>query len=343
MNKKPGIVLDNRLLRHATERQTPETPERLRTLYRELDTERQRRRFHRIAAVPADPDSVLAVHSQFYLDQIASYAAADAPFAYDRDTYVMSETLACARLAAGGCIQLADAVMDGAVDGGFALIRPPGHHAEPGRGMGFCVLNNVAITAAWLRRAHGLRRILVFDFDAHHGNGLQEAFYDTSDVLVCSIHQGDIFPFSGTASETGEGDGLGYTVNLPVFAQYGDVEYTYLTGRVLQALMEQYLPQIIIVSAGFDGHVDDPISKLRLSTGWFGTITRMIRQLAATYCDGRLLMVLEGGYNPASLEVSILAVLESLAAGDRQRVGIPPSDRAARLIADHPARQYWTF
>ena len=343
MNKKPGIVLDNRLFRHVVDRQTPENPQRLRALYQGLDGETQRKRFERIAAKSADLEAVLAVHSQFYLDQIESYARKADPFAYDRDTYVMPETLDCALLAAGGCIQLADAVMDGAVNRGFALIRPPGHHAEPGRGMGFCVLNNAAITAAWLRRVHGLRRILIFDFDVHHGNGIQEAFYHTSEVLVCSIHQNDIFPFSGSPQDMGEDDGLGYTLNLPVFAQYGDVEYTHIAGRVLQALMEQYLPQAILVSAGFDGHVDDPISKTCLSTGWFATITRLVGQLADTYCDGRLLMILEGGYNPAALEPSVLAALDALAAHESRRVGIPPSDRAMRVLGDHPARQFWTF
>lgn len=343
MSKKPGVVLDNRLFRHVADRPSPENPGRLRALYRTLAGDIKDRRYQRITAKPAEMESVLAVHSQFYLDQIDAYTHAADPFAYDRDTYVMADTMDCAVLAAGGCIQLADAVMDGFIDQGFALIRPPGHHAEPGRGMGFCVLNNMAIAAAWLRRVHDLRRILIFDFDAHHGNGIQEAFYGDSDVFVCSIHQHDIFPFSGSAAEIGDGDGLGYTLNLPVFAQYGDVEYTYLAGRVLQALMEQYLPQIILVSAGFDGHVEDPISKLCLSTGWFATITRLVRQLADTYCDGRLLMVLEGGYNPASLEASVLAVLDALTARGRNRVGIPPSDRAARLLDDHPARRFWTF
>ena len=163
----------------------------------------------------------------------------------------MPATLDCAFLAAGGCLQMAEAVMSGVIDRGFALVRPPGHHAETGRGMGFCVLNNIAIVAARLRRAYGLRRILIFDFDVHHCNGTQEVFYNTADVLVCSFHQQDLFPFSGHPWEIGEGQGLGYTVNVPVFSQYGDAEYTFLAGRVLQSLVEQYMPQIILVSAGF--------------------------------------------------------------------------------------------
>jgi acetoin utilization deacetylase AcuC-like enzyme len=343
MNKKPGILLDHRLFRHVIDRQSPENPERLRRLYDDLNTPDHRHRFLRIQAKYADRPTVESVHSRFYLDQIQEYARSANPFSYDRDTYVMSETLDCAMLAAGGCVQMAEAVMAGAVDRGFALVRPPGHHAEPGRGMGFCVLNNVAIVATWLRKAYGLRRILIFDFDVHHGNGNQEAFYGSSEVLVFSIHQKDVFPFSGSMAELGEGQGLGYTVNIPVYPQYGDIEYTYLAGQVLQALVEQYMPQFILISAGFDGHVDDPISKTCLTTGWYATVTRMIRRVAMEYCDNRLMLVLEGGYNPASLHASVMAAVEALEEPDPRRVGILPSERAARLIADHPAKQFWTF
>lgn len=343
MNNKPGILLDHRLFRHVIDGRSPESPERLRHLYHILNLPVHRRRFNRIDAKHADMQIVETVHSRFYIDQIREHARSMDPFSYDCDTYVMSETLECAFLAAGGCLQVAEAIMNGAINSGFALIRPPGHHAEPGRGMGFCVLNNAAITAAWLCREYGLGRILIFDFDVHHGNGSQEMFYDSNNVLVFSIHQKDLFPFSGAISELGEGNGLGYTVNIPVFPQYGDVEYTYLAGQILQALAEQYMPQFILVSAGFDGHIDDPISKTCLTTAWYGTITKMIRRLATEFCDHRFLMILEGGYNPISLEASVMAVLDSLELPNPQRVGIMPSDRAIRLIADHPAKQFWTF
>ena len=162
----------------------------------------------------------------------------------------MEQSIYTAQLATGGCLDLADRLLGGDLDSGFALIRPPGHHAEPGRGMGFCVFNNVSITAEYLRKQYGLNRILIIDFDAHHGNGTQEAFYDTDEVMVMSLHQRDIFPFSGDASELGAEKGLGYTINVPVYSQFGDAEYTFLLGRLLQVVAEQYLPQIILVSAG---------------------------------------------------------------------------------------------
>ena len=341
--KKPGILFDNRLFRHVIDQHSPENPKRLRSLYQCLDTPAYHDQFLRIAADRIDMEAVEAVHPRFYLDQIRAHSQSIDPFAYDKDTYVMADTLDSAVLAAGGCLDMAEAVMSGTLDKGFALIRPPGHHAEPGRGMGFCVLNNIAITAAWLRRVYGLSRILIFDFDVHHGNGTQEAFYGTNEVLVCSFHQNDLFPFTGQASELGEGKGRGYNVNVPVYPQYGDIEYTYLTGQVLQNLVEQYMPQIILVSAGFDGHRDDPISKTHLTTQWFATVTAMLKQMADETCDGRLLMVLEGGYNPESLQKSVIATLKALVDETCQRVGIMHSSRAASLLANHPVKQFWTF
>jgi acetoin utilization deacetylase AcuC-like enzyme len=341
--KKPGILFDNRLFRHVINQHSPENPKRLRSLYQCLDTPVYHDQFLRIAADRIDMEAVEAVHPRFYLDQIRTHSQSIDPFAYDKDTYVMADTLDSAVLAAGGCLDMAEAVMSGTLDKGFALIRPPGHHAEPGRGMGFCVLNNIAIIAAWLRRVYGLSRILIFDFDVHHGNGTQEAFYGTNEVLVCSFHQNDLFPFTGQASELGEGKGRGYNVNVPVYPQYGDIEYTYLTGQVLQNLVEQYMPQIILVSAGFDGHQDDPISKTHLTTQWFATVTAMLKQMADGTCDGRLLMVLEGGYNPESLQKSVIATLKALVDENCQRVGIMHSSRAASLLANHPVKQFWTF
>jgi acetoin utilization deacetylase AcuC-like enzyme len=209
--------------------------------------------------------------------------------------------------------------------------------------MGFCILNNVAITAQYLIRTYHLSRILVVDFDAHHGNGTQEIFYGTDKVLFVSIHQKGIFPFSGEASELGEGEGRGYNINLPVHSQFGDQEYTYLIGRTLQMVVEQYLPQIIIVSAGYDGHQDDTISGLQLTTEWFGAVTSMFKQHAREACDGKLLMILEGGYNPISLGASVMATLEKLVSTKNEKTGVLYSERAFQIIKDHPMQDFWTM
>lgn len=342
MKKRLGLVVDDRYARHAIDRPSPENPERIRTL-----SARVRERYRQGCIIypgrAATVEDIEAVHSRFYLEQLREHELRPEPYSYDRDTYLMEHSVTTALLAAGGCLELADRIMAGDLEHGFAMIRPPGHHAEPGRGMGFCIFNNVAVTAQYLRRRYQLSRILILDFDAHHGNGTQEAFYDTEEVLFISVHQRDIFPFTGKASETGTGKGQGYTINVPVFAQFGDAEYTFLLGRILQSVVEQYLPQIILVSAGYDGHRDETISGTLLSTEWFGLITAMLKQYAHETCGDRLLMVLEGGYNPVCLEGSVLATLDSLLLSRRDRIGVFYSERAHQLLKNHPLQSWWTL
>jgi len=343
MNKITGIIKDPRYFDHKIAQSSPENPDRIRNLYLTLDGPSYIDKLARFSPREASSEDVQAIHSKFYLDQIRELALANDPFAYDRDTYLMDETLYTAHLAAGGCLELADRIVNGEIDNGFALVRPPGHHAEPGRGMGFCVLNNVALTAAYLQKTYGLTRILVFDFDIHHGNGTQEAFYDTDQVLVSSFHQHNLFPFTGNTEEIGKDKGAGYTINVPVFSQFGDLEYIFLTAKVIGALVEQFMPQIILVSAGFDGHVDESISDTLLSTGWFATVTSMLKKFARDSCDGRLLFILEGGYNPISLEASVLTALDSLIDPHIRTIGIPQSERAKQLLKNHPLHSFWAL
>lgn len=338
-----GLVFDNRYLHHTITAPSLENPDRVRSLYMQLQHRKYIRPIIHIPPREASSAEISMVHSSFYVDQLREHAVKDDPFSYDRDTYLMEESLLTARMAAGGCLALADQIMDGALDYGFSLIRPPGHHASSGRGMGFCIFNNIALTAEYLRRQYGLNRILILDFDVHHANGTQEIFYDTNEVLVLSIHQKGIFPFTGEASETGIEAGAGYTINLPVFPQFGDSEYTYLLGRLLQGVVEQYLPQFILVSAGYDGHKDDSISGTLLSTHWFATITHLLRRHALESCNNRLLYIMEGGYNPASLEKSVLATIDAMLEKNFERPGILPVPRAENIFARHPLQQYWTI
>ena len=343
MPKPPGVLFDRRYFDHAITVHSPENAGRVRHLYTTLESSAYAGRLKEYRPREATSTEIEAVHSSFYVDQLRAHATAADPYSYDRDTYLMEQTLYTAALAAGGCLELADRVLGGEVDYAFALIRPPGHHAEPGCGMGFCVYNNIAITAEYLIRHYGLQRILILDFDVHHGNGTQSVFYETDQVLFLSIHQEKLFPFSGTARETGTGKGAGYTINLPVHQQLGDSEYTCLLGRVLGAVTEQYLPQIILVSAGFDGHCEDTISKVLLSTAWYGTITEMLKYLARETCNNRLLFILEGGYNPTSLEASALTTIDSLLEPVGRRPGTVHSERAAKVLHQHPLHQYWTI
>lgn len=343
MNNRLGLVVDDRFNDHAILRASPENPERIRKLADVIRSDYGRKCRIFAAARGASRVDIEAVHSSFYLDQLQEHGQRPDPYSYDRDTYLMERSVEVAELAAGACLALADNIMQGELDNGFALIRPPGHHAEPGRGMGFCILNNICITAEYLRKTYKLNRILVLDFDAHHGNGSQECFYDTDEVMFISLHQRDLFPFTGRVSELGTGTGAGYTINVPVFSQFGDAEYTFLLGRLLQTVVEQYLPQIILVSAGYDGHREETISGTLLSTRWYGTVTTMLKQYAQELCGGRLLMVLEGGYNPVSLEASVLATLEALRSARTDRIGVMFSERANQLLTDHPMRQFWTL
>jgi len=339
---KLGVLFDERYFAHVVNRPTPENPERLRGLYSKVK-ERYNGSLELFSAREASLAEIEAVHSSFYLGQVREHAIKADPYSYDRDTYLMDASLRTAQLAAGGCLELADRIMDRTIRHGFALIRPPGHHAEPGRGMGFCILNNAAITARYLQRRYQLGRILILDFDIHHGNGTQEVFYDSEQVLFVSLHQRGLFPFSGAPEEMGVEEGLGYTINIPVFSQFGDAEYTFLLGRLLPNLVEQYLPQIILVSAGYDGHAEDSISATLLTSGWFHTVTTLIKQCARETCDGRVLFILEGGYNKQSLEESVLATIDSLLQAEVGRVGVYHSDRAAALLNSHPLKQFWTL
>lgn len=343
MPKVPGVLFDRRYYDHHIPLPSLENANRVRGLYRILEGPEFASQLQSYRPREATTAEIEAVHSAFYLEQLREHANAADPYSYDRDTYLMEQSLFTAALAAGGCLELADQIVGGAIDYGFALVRPPGHHAEPGRGMGFCVFNNVAITAEYLRRVYGLQRILILDFDVHHGNGTQSIFYESEQVFYLSIHQEKLFPFTGTTDETGTGKGRGYTLNLPVHQQFADQEYMYLMGKVLGAVVEQYLPQIILVSAGYDGHCDDAISRILLTTGWFAAITELLKYLAGEACDNRLLLILEGGYNPVSLQTSVLATVASLLQPVRRRPGVVYSERAARILENHPLHTFWTI
>lgn len=342
MNNKCGILLDERFFNHSIALPSPENPRRLHSLYDEIKKDFAGS-FSIFPPRSATLDDITSVHSFFYLEQLWEHIKKSDPFSYDRDTYLMEESFVTAQLAAGGCLEMADNIMAGELKQGFALIRPPGHHAEPGRGMGFCILNNIGITAQYLLQQHRLNRILILDFDAHHGNGTQEMFYESNEVMVVSLHQNSIFPYTGKPEELGRDLGEGYNINIPVFPQFGDHEYTFLIGRTLQSVVEQFLPQIILVSAGYDGHRDDNISSTLLSTGWFATITTMLKQYAREACSDRLLYILEGGYNPQSLADSVIATLHSFAAPDAPRIGVLHSERAAPILNDHPLQRHWTL
>ena len=209
--------------------------------------------------------------------------------------------------------------------------------------MGFCIYNNVAVTAQHLINRHGLDRILIIDFDVHHGNGTQDVFYQSKQVLTLSIHQNNLFPFTGRSSDIGQGEGVGYNINIPVPSQFGDAEYSYLFGTVVQNVIDHYLPQAILVSAGYDGHEEDSISQTLITTEGYHSMVRALKYFAGTI-DAYLLFVLEGGYNTESLSKSIQASLRAILDNTLTPPGFLYSPRAVQIIEkEWPAslRQKW--
>ncbi len=333
MPRRIGVVADGDYLIHRIPDPVHESPRRLVSLYHRLNETEVASSLIKIPPRAATEEELLRVHSELYLEQIRHYAVAGDPYAYDKDTYLMEDSFYVASLAAGGCLGLVDEVVAGRIDNGFALIRPPGHHATSGNGAGFCIFNNIAVTAQYILDHHKIDRILILDIDAHHGNGTQEIFWTDDRVLFASIHQRQLFPpETGQATEIGEDAGVGYTVNVPVFPSFGDEEFTFIVERVVQELVLQFAPQIILVSAGFDGHRDEPISDLQLTTQWYADLVARLTSYARQNGSDKMMFVLEGGYHPASLESSVLAVLNAMADEKAVELSNPFSQRANELL-----------
>jgi acetoin utilization deacetylase AcuC-like enzyme len=263
-----------------------------------------------LAFGPADIADVERVHNPWYVEAIER-AAENGGGWLDHDTYLSPASFDVAMLAAGAAVAAVDAALDGTVARSFAIVRPPGHHATPERGMGFCLLNNVAIAAAHAL-ARGLTRVLVVDWDVHHGNGTQDAFYATDQVLFFSVHQYPFYPGTGAADETGIGKGEGYTINVPLPAGQRDETYLRLFDERLLPAARRYRPELILISAGYDAHAHDPLGGMRLTESGFAALAERLSTLAADLADNRLIAVLEGGYDPLALARSVAATLRVL-------------------------------
>jgi acetoin utilization deacetylase AcuC-like enzyme len=270
------------------------------------------------------------VHDEAYFETVAG-TRGRVGYAFDPDTPASPRSFDTACLAAGGLLSLLDAVMTGTVRNGFAFVRPPGHHAERARAMGFCLFNNVAVAAAYARVRYGLKRVLVLDWDVHHGNGTQHMFEHDPGVLFVSLHQYPFYPGTGAADEVGRGEGRGFTVNLPLPAGCGDAEYLDAFQRVIEPIIDQYAPELILVSAGFDPHAEDPLGGMRVTEEGFAAMARTVVRCAERSAQGRCVAVLEGGYNLDAIRRSARAVLAELRGTDAT---LPPAGRsqAGRLL-----------
>ncbi len=259
---------------------------------------------------PADPAAIERVHDPRYVAALHDLATRGGGWV-DADTMVAPDSVDVALLAAGAAVAAVDATLDGVAARAFALVRPPGHHATPARGMGFCLFNSVAVAAAHAV-ARGLERVLIVDWDVHHGNGTQDAFYATDRVLFCSVHQSPFYPGTGAADERGRGAGEGFTINVPLRAGKGDDDYRRVFDEAFLPAARRYRPELVLVSAGFDAHRADPLGGMRLTEEGFADLARRVIDLAEASAGGRLVAVLEGGYDPPALGRSVATVLRVL-------------------------------
>ena len=282
----------------------PERPQRLTAIRDRL--ERGGTLEHLLAITPgAAPLAALArVHDEAYIEALQR-ACARAPLRLDPDTAVSEGSWTAALLSAGGGLAAVDAVCAGSTRAAFVCTRPPGHHAERDRAMGFCLFNNIAVAARHAQDRHGVERVAIVDWDVHHGNGTQHVFEEDDTVLYVSTHQWPFYPGTGARGERGRGRGLGATINLPLPAGAGDEEFEGIYATAVIPAIERFGPDLILISAGFDAHESDPLAGMALTTGGYGRLTEILRDAAASLCGGRIVSLLEGGYDLDALAASV--------------------------------------
>jgi acetoin utilization deacetylase AcuC-like enzyme len=321
------IVTSKRFADHLTPPGHPERVERF-TVMQVVADEFRQRGGRVVEPTPASEEQLARVHDQAHLSAIRQTAGR--AVALDEDTFTSPESYEVACLAAGAAIGAVDAVLDGPRGSrALAIVRPPGHHAERNRAMGFCLFNNIAVAAAHAR-ARGLSRVAIVDYDVHHGNGTQWTFYADPSVLFVSSHQYPYYPGTGAADETGIGAGLGFTVNLPMAAGATDADYEIAYTRAALPVLRAFAPELILISAGFDAYLDDPLAGMRVTASYFGRLTALVAQVADACCEGRIVAVTEGGYHLKGLADSLRSVVSVLAGETRLEGFAAPSGPTPR-------------
>jgi acetoin utilization deacetylase AcuC-like enzyme len=331
-----ALLVDNRRFDlHSPIGHHPERPERL--VAARAAVQRVSAHFEPVAARSATDEELARVHDRRFIEKLAALRGQQGYL--DPDTYVSPESVDVARLAAGSLVAMVDAILSGPIPKGVALLRPPGHHARPGQAMGFCLLNHVAIAAAHAR-ARGIKRIAVVDWDVHHGNGTQEMFWREPDVIYISTHQFPFYPGTGDVDEVGEGEGKGYTVNVPLAAGGGDAVYASAFERVVLPVLAAYAPQLVLVSAGFDASARDPLAQMEVSAGAFGWMARELARIADVSAGGRMALVLEGGYDLVALEAGLERAIEGMLHGRATELARADDDEGVERAVGW-ARKAW--
>ncbi len=335
--RNTGLVIDDRFQLHDPGAGHPDSPQRLAALARLFDAD-PFRALPRVRPREAAEAELARVHSASHVAAVAA-SAGRAMTRFDADTGASAGSFLAARLAAGAAIEIADAILEGSLDNGFAALRPPGHHAEPDHPMGFCLFNNVAVVARHLR-ARGVERVLVLDWDVHHGNGTHHTFYADPEVMYVSLHQYPFYPGTGAAVEIGSGAGQGYTVNVPLAAGTGGDTYLAAMRDVVLPTALRFDPRFVLVSAGFDAHRDDPLAQLALESEDYAELTSAMVEIADACADGRILLLLEGGYDLAALSESVRVSVERLREPKAAGLGTAEAGAGARDAARALA-PYW--
>ncbi len=309
-----GLLYDPIYLEHDTGFGHPERSDRLAAVTGYIEKQAYFGDIERVSPRSAELEWVRQIHTTRYIERAEAacrknYSHLDVP-----DVAISTRSYDVALLAAGGALELGDRVISGALDNAFGLVRPPGHHAEHEMALGFCLFNNIAILARYLQKKHGLEKILILDWDVHHGNGTQHSFEEDPTVFYVSLHQYPFYPGTGGATETGVGRGSGATLNCPMSAGAGDDDYKQAFVDRILPRVDEFKPEILLISAGFDAHADDPLAQINLSTDCYGWMTRRMLEAADRHADGRLIALLEGGYNLNALARSVDIHLGALSA-----------------------------
>ena len=306
-NLPTGLVYTNFYLKHETGPGHPERPERLTSIMERLKQDGLLSRLTLLTPVAASTQWVATVHTTAYIEHVREDCRSANGYVDSPDSPASRDSYDVALTAVGGLLGAVDAVIKGRVKNAFCAIRPPGHHALKNRAMGFCLFNNVAIAAKYIQQKHHLAKVLIVDWDVHHGNGTQAAFNDDPTVFYFSVHQSPFYPGTGSAAERGEGKGLGSKLNVPLPAGSGDAEYLKVFEEKLKPAAAAFKPDFVLISAGFDASQNDLLGQMNLTPPGYAALTRIVKGLAAQYCRGRLVSTLEGGYNLEALAASVEA------------------------------------
>ncbi len=341
--RRCGLVMHPIFLEHDPGPGHPECPRRLEVIERVLEEQKLIEKIRRVEPRPATKEEIVRVHSPEYFERVM--ASRGRATALDPDTHTSERSVEAAELAAGGLLELCRRVMAGELDNGFALVRPPGHHAERARAMGFCLFNNVAVAAEHARAALGAQRVLVVDFDLHHGNGTMHSFWRRPDVLYFSTHQYPFYPGTGAVADIGEGEGEGYTVSVPLNRPMGDREFRAIFRELLSPVAEQFKPDLLLVSAGFDIYQGDPLGSMQVTEEGFGDLASDLLALADRTCAGHLVLTLEGGYHVEGQAGGVAQVVRALL-GERPARPAPDDAGAAAPViraVQRALEKHWRF